>query len=99
MPELRVLALIGTQTEKKSVLTRAVEKPEQERGSALGRGKVEGLHFSTGPTENSSFEQDLRERRASSDESMVECYCWSLRLSPTGSCPQLVVLFWEVVEP
>lgn len=50
------MALIGTQTEKKSVLTRAVEKPEQERGSALGRGKVEGLHFSTGPTENSSFE-------------------------------------------
>lgn len=57
------MALVGTQTGKKSVLKRTVEKAEPERGSALGRGKVKGPHFSTGPIENSSFEQDLRETR------------------------------------
>lgn len=57
------MALVGTQTGKKSVLKRAVEKAELERGSALGRGEVKRLHFSTGLIENSLFEQDLRETR------------------------------------
>lgn len=59
MPELRVLVLVGTQTGKKSVLKRAMEKQSRKEGQRAGRDRVEGPHLSTGPTENMSFEGDL----------------------------------------
>lgn len=68
MPEFKVLIPVATQTGKKFMVRRAVEENRAGKCSALGCGRVEGLQFSAGPTENMSFEQDLRETGASCSE-------------------------------